>query len=146
MGCGGTGCGCWSGCSPGAAHPLTPRSAGISQQARSEHSPQPLPPLHGDTRGISRAPSSEGTRLQSHRGFTPYSPHTPRVQSLTAAPQLRVNIQQNSVGKDFAGTGSQLHWSMAPEHGTSQALAVLYPKSKLQPTGTAEGFLTLINF
>lgn len=54
---------------------------------------------------------------------------------MTAAPRLGVNVQQSSIGKGSAGTGLQLHWSMALEHSTSQTLAALYPESKLQPRG-----------
>lgn len=40
--------------------------------------------------------------------------------------------------EDFAGTGFQLHRSTAPGHGASRAFAILCPKSKLLPSGTAE--------
>lgn len=95
------------------------------------------PALSCTSWGHQQSPLLRGERAAVPLGLHPY---TPRVQSLTAAPQVGVNIQQNSNGKEFAGTGFQLHRSVAPEHGTSQAFAVLYPKSKLQPTGTAEGF------
>ena len=43
-----------------------------------------------------------------------------------------------AAGKGTAGTGFQLHRSTELGHGTSRASAILSPKSKLLPSGTAE--------
>lgn len=51
---------------------------------------------------------------------------------------LLINSEAAAAGKDFAGAGFQLHQSTAPGHGTSRAFAILPPKSKPLPSGTAE--------
>lgn len=77
---------------------------------------------------LTGAPSVQRTQLPPPRGCRPW---------LGCLNLVLINSEA-AAGKDFAGTGFQLHRSMAPGHGTSRAFAILSPKSKLLLSGTVE--------